>query len=377
MKPLKSLRDAFVRWAPATAGTIGLDLATERLNVVQFASDAGGPIVRAAASVPLPLPREQMLAEPARLKTLLRQTFDQHGFTGRRVVSCLPAADLRIFPVSCVAVEGRDDAAVLAEELRSRLGAELDHSVVDFLPIRADDGEPTRRDALVALASRERVLAYLSALESAGLDVRALDIGPAALARLITCVNQADVRTTFPNTLVINFGRARSHLSVIWGRRLVLDREIEFAEQALLARVSRALGVDDEMAQRLLLDKGLHADPAQGGDAAEIARTLVEVLRPDFATLVAEVNKTLIYAASRSRGRGVDQIYLLGSAGRYPGADRLMQELLSIPVEVLNPFRTFGSPMSATDLDLLRPVAGIAMACGLGLRGLESAQSHA
>jgi Tfp pilus assembly PilM family ATPase len=67
----------------------------------------------------------------------------------------------------------------------------------------------------------------------------------------------------------------------------------------------------------------------------------------------------------------VDQIYLLGSAGRYPGVDRLMQQLLSIPVEVLNPFRTFRSPIPAASLDRLMPIAGIALACGLGLRGLH------
>lgn len=372
MSPLNSLKSALSRLAPVATGAIGLDLATDRLNLVQFRGEAGSPVVRAAASLLQTMPRAQLLADPVALKALLREAFDRHGFTGRRVVSCVHASELRIFPVTASVAAGQDEAAVLAADLRARLGAEIDSAVVDYLPIRSDDAEPTRRDALVAVAPRARVMAYLEALERAGLEVCALDIGPAALARLIAHVNQADARTQYPNTLAINFGRNRSHLSVIWGQRLILDREIEFAECALLSRVTRALGVDDDMAQRLLLDKGLHADPGRSGEDAEIARTLTEVLRPEFAALVAEVNKTLIYTASRSRGRGVDQIYLLGSAGRYPGVGRLMQELLAIPVEVLNPFRTFRSPMLAADLDQLKPIAGIALACGLGLRGLRA-----
>ena len=369
MNPLKSLQGTLSRWAPAVVGAIGLDLSTERLNLVQFSGDASRPTVHAAASEPQPMPREQLLADPVALKRLLGQALDRHGFKGRRVVSCLHAAELRIFPVSYGAVAGRDDAAVLADDLRARLGAEIDSSVVDYLPIRSDEGEPTRREALVAVAPRERVLGYLGALERAGLEVCALDIGPAALARLVARVNEADAQAQHPNTLVINFGRRHSHLSVVWGRRLVLDREIEFAEQPLLERVTRALGVDDATAQRWLLDKGLHAEPGGAGEDAEIARTLVEVLRPDFTALVAEVNKTLIYTASRSRGRSVDRIYLLGSAGRYPGVDRLMQQMLSIPVEVLDPFRTFRSPLASAELDRLKPIAGIALACGLALRG--------
>lgn len=375
MSSLQRLRAGLARWrsagpaSPKGPAAIGLDLGAERLNLVQFGKDSSGPVLRAAASLPLPQAREALLSDPTALKALLRTAQAGRAFSGRRVVACLPAAELRVFPVSYTAVPGRDDDSVLATDLRARLGAELDHSVLDYLPIRTDNAEPNQRDALVALASRERVLAYVTALERAGLEVSAIDIGPAALARLIVGVNSADVRAAHPDALLINFGSSASHVSVVSGRRLLLDRPIEFAEQSLLARLTRALGVDEGMARRLLLDKGLHADPAQGGDDAEIARTLVEVLRPEFAALVAEVHKTLIYTASRNRGRGVDQIYLLGSVGRYPGADRLMQGLLSIPVEVLNPFRVFRSPLPAAELARLEPMAGIALACGLALRG--------
>ena len=371
MKSLGQLVEPLSRLVGTGRGPIGLDLSSERANMVQFGDSAAAPILCAAASIPYTVSREQLLADPKALKRLLRVAFEEHGFKGRRVMSCLPATDLRIFPVSVTVAPGQDEAAAVTADLRNRLGAELDAAVVDYMPIRGDDGEPRRRDALVAMASRECVMAYLQGLERAGLEVCALDVGPAALARLIAHVNQADARVEHPHTLALNFGRQRSHLSVVWGRRLVLDREIEFSEQAVLTRVSHALGIDEPTAQRLLLEKGLCAEPDGVPEDAEIAHTLAEVLRPDFSALVAEVNKTLIYTASRSRGRSVDQIYLLGSAGRYPGVGRLMQGHLSIPVEVLNPFRVFRSPMAAAHLDRIKPIAGIALACGLGLRGLR------
>lgn len=369
---LPSWRSLRAHLAPGMHGVIGLELASERLNMIQFGHEPSGPTILAAASLPLPLPREQMLAEPAALKSLLRQARADLGFKGRRVVSCLHASELRIFPVSVAVAPGQDDDAAFAGELGNRLGAEADQSVIDYLPIRSNDAAPTQRDALVAVAPRAQVLAYLGALERAGLEVVALDIGPAALARLTAQVNRLDARSDHPNVLAINFGRRRSYLSVIWGRRLELDREIEFAEEVLLARVQGALGVDEAMARQLLMHKGLHTETLAAGQDAELARTLAEVLRPEFAALVAEVNKTLIYTASRSRGRSVDQIYLLGSVGRYPGADRLLQGMLSIPVEVLNPFRAFRSTLPAADLERLKPIAGIALACGLALRGFPA-----
>ena len=60
---------------------------------------------------------------------------------------------------------------------------------------------------------------------------------------------------------------------------------------------------------------------------------------------------------------------MLGSVARYPGASRLMQLTLSIPVQPLNPFHAFRSPFDDAALSRLEPIAGIALACGLALRG--------
>lgn len=359
------------RFAAEASGEIGLHLSNERANLVQFENSNNGPRIRAAASLTYPCTREQLLADPRRLKALLSQARSEHDFKGRRVVSCLRAAELQIFPISYTAAEGQQEAVAILGELRERLKGALDASVIDYLPIRTEDGDNARREALVAVASRESVLRHLDLLENAGLQASAIDIGPAALARLVSFVNRTDKREQHPNALVINFGRAKSYLSVVWGRRLILDREIEFGEQVLVERVVRLLGMGEDLAVRLLQECGFRSDPAHGGNDPEMAQTLKEVLRPELSTLTAEVNKTLIYTASRSRGRSIDQIYLLGSIGRYPGIDRLILEMLAVPVEVLNPFRAFGSRLGEAELARLRPIAGIALACGLALRGFD------
>ncbi len=382
------------RLRPAPHGPIGLDLASERLNLVQFTFRPDGPALQAVASLPYPEPREAVLAQPRVLAAFVHKALRQYGFKGRRVVTCPDPGDLRFFPVTFGVAPGQDEGSALATDLRARLGAELDSAVVDYLPIRGDDADRGQRDALVVVAPGERVLQRAALLEGLGLELQALDVGPAAVARLIAQMNGADTNQAQPNTLVINFGRQRCHLSVIWGRRLMLDRQIEFSLEALLERVMSALGVDRSTADRLLQEKGLLAPSAgvpagalgdkggdQGGDEgspatndAAMARTLAEILRPDIATLVAEVNKTLIYTASRSRGRSVDRVYLLGSFGRIPGADRLLQSQLALPVAVLNPFRRLRSAAPNDLLERLQPIAGMALAAGLALRGAQAGQ---
>jgi hypothetical protein len=83
MKLPGNLLAPLTRFAAKASGEIGLDLSNERANLVQFDNSAGGPLIRAAASLPYPCPRDQLLADPRQFKALIRQARSEHAFTGR------------------------------------------------------------------------------------------------------------------------------------------------------------------------------------------------------------------------------------------------------------------------------------------------------
>lgn len=349
-------------------GPIGLEVAAERLHMVQF--DDGEPPrrVRAAVSVPFPGSRDELLADRGRFRKLVRFARARAAFHGSRVVSCLPQGELRILTLNYRKGAGQSDADAIVAELRERLKSELDEAIVDFMPIRGDRAETSERSAIVAVAQRARVMAYLALLEHAGLEPEALDIGPAALARLIGNLGDG---TRFANALLINFGQARSYVSLIWGRRLMLDRDVAFCEQRLAGRLSQVLRMSEHDILRLLLSNGFRAcDPADAL-AAEIAGAIADISRPEIATLVTEINKTLIYAASRTHGQTVEQVYLMGSVARYPGIAEHLQSLISVPVAVVNPFSVFPAASAVAKEEALDPIAGIGLATGLALRSIN------
>jgi len=352
---------------PHRCGPIGLEIATEKLHMVQFEIDSNPPSIRAAISLPYSGEREALLADPKQLKALVRRALASKPFHGRSVVSCLPASDVQTMTLSYKRGPGQSDADAIVGELRERIKAEIEQSVVDYVAIRGDDGEAAERSAIVAVADRRRVLAYLEALRAAGLDALALDIGPSALARLVSSLGHG---AHYANALLINFGRGRSYMSVMWGRRLMLDRELEFGENRLVERLAGTLNMPEASVLQLLYERGFSAPEAAGADSAlaEAVRTVCEVLRPEFATLAAEVNKTLIYTASKTRGQSVERIHLLGSVARYPGVAALLQGLVSVPVEVVNPLNVFPVRPGAAVTQDLDPIAGIGLATGLALR---------
>lgn len=349
-------------------GPIGLEIATEKLHMVQFSVGEPPPTIQAAVSLPYSGGRDALLADRKKLKALIDRARSARPFRGNTVVSSMPASDVRTISLNCQKTADQSEGEAVVKALRERLPQEIDDSVVDYIPIRGQDGESAEKSAVVAIAKRVRVVEYLDALQSAGLQVDALDIGPAALTRLVASMG-SNVR--YSNALLVNFGQERSFMSLIWGRRLMLDRDVEFGEHQLVARLAKTLDMAPALAVDLLYRHGFDtAGPRAGANDAEIARTVSEILRPEFAALAGEVSRTLIYAASKTRGQSVERIYLMGSVARYPGVAGLLEQLVSMPVEVLNPFSVYSAAPDASILAELDPIAGIGMAAGLALRGL-------
>ena len=87
--------------------------------------------------------------------------------------------------------------------------------------------------------------------------------------------------------------------------------------------------------------------------------------------MAEQVSNALVYAASRTRGESVELVYLLGPVSRWPGADRLLGELVSAPVRTLDP--TAGLRGGDSDAGSAAN-ADLAVAAGLAFRGMKAVE---
>jgi len=364
------LRTLFGRAAGArSCAPIGVDFAAERLNMLQIdeAEQDGMPLVRAAASLPYPVERARLMDDPRALKAFVREALSAGGFAGTRVVAALAPSEVRILPLTVHLAAGQSEQQAVAKVVRDQLGAAAADSVVDYYQVRSVDAASPEKQVLAAVASGAHVHAYLDTLRGAGLDPVALDIGPAAIARLLAAM-QVDYEHS---VLLVNFGIHKSFLTVIWGRRLMLDREVDFGKAQLVDKLARALGLAPDIAEALLREHGVgsvaRTAQVEAGSQADIGRTIREILYQEFSALAEELVRTQVYVASRTRGSTLSQVYLNGSVARYPHIRERMEELAHLPVEVLDPLRIFSTAPSFT------PGAAvsqwIALAAGLALRG--------
>ncbi len=298
---------------------------------------------------------------------LLRKALVSGGFKGRKVVSAMPHGKVRIHSVTYRPTRDRTDAEEIVHLMAERLESSLAEHVLDFLPVRdaTSDGE---RLALVIVSRRDEVIAYLELLRQAGLEVAALEIGPAAIRRLVCAMSPAGDPE---NVLVINAGDRASFMTMVSGRRLLFDQEIDFGERKLLDLVAGSLDMPASMVRDLVVGGGLGG--ASGTTLAEvdISGAIVEILRPELKKLVAEIERAFLYATSETRGGGIRRVYLVGSIARWPGADRHLSMLAGMPVT------SIPDPLAAlTQTDGVnlpqRVIPEIAVATGLALRDVDA-----
>ena len=360
----------------AKANPIGLDFGREKLNMVQVDFNGNRPMIRAACSDYHNSNIESFISEPKTLQPFLKSALKNHSFKGRKVVSSMPSSQLKLLFLNYRCNHSENESEALLAALNDRIGNEINDSIIDYIPINPDAGEHIERIALVAVAKQRDVEAYLDLLSQCGLEVIALEIGPLAIKRLISLMSKQD---DTQKTLTLNFGTEKSYLTVLWEGNILLDREINFGMNSVLKFASEGLEIKPEAALNLLHQYGLSNTDTENDEDQfnpdfidnDIRFAINEILKPPFINLASEIRDVLVYVASETRGGAIEQIYLLGSLARLSGIDQLIDAQLSIPVRTIDPFYGIDVRTPETTLNDLGPLAGIAVATGLALRGSQ------
>ncbi len=363
------------RSAAVKIGPIGVDIALEAIHLVQLeAAENCMPVVRAKASLAINGSRNDLLQQPHQFRSMIKRALASDRFQGNKAVLALPSVMFRTVSINYkLAGAEKNEAAAILRVMKDRLDGDLSDYVLDYLPVRGRSKNDEKL-ALVAVSEREPVVSYLELARKAGLDVTALEIGPLAISRLTSALSKEDDSSTI---LVVNSGQRASYLTLICGNDLLFDQEVAIGEQSLVQHICETLDMDEDTARHLLSRTGVYPGDHDDSisdviDATGLVNTLSEILKPQFMKLVEEIKRAFLYAASETRGRGVTQVYLLGSIARWPGSEQMLSQLSGSKVsKIPDPLALFPSGRNDTASTVGHSAPEIAVATGLALRGMK------
>ena len=355
------LRDKDAAGKPASVGHIGIDIRHEGINLAQMQRFADGQVaVKAHASIAADAVNGSLLDSPGRLKKLLSEAMRSANFQGRKVVAAMDSQHVKLIPLTYTNKQQGAEAAI-AKLLQDRVEGDSDNYVIDYLPVRSESQEGEQM-ALVALADRKDVTAFLDVLNEAGLDIEALDIRPAALTRLVEAIS---IASDYETILVITFGENKTFLTIISGRRLLFDQEVQFGEKQLLEQMASALEMNVGEVKELFYRHGFKSSDD------EFADMLLDIAKPLFMQLIDEISRVIVFIASETRGRPVSNVYLCGSMTSVSGIDNLLADILDLPVKSMyEEYRELFRQSAANGQQSGQPLPGMVIAAGLALRGM-------
>lgn len=370
------IRQLFTRLKPRLMreqrGAIGVNLSLQRLHMVQLRKNIDGQIcLHGRVSLDYPGNREELLAAPRELRQLINRGLTAGRFEGRRAVLGMPSDAFRTMPITYRAQSQVPDDQVIARLMTERLDGDINDYVIDYIPVRAPAPDADKL-AIVAVSPRVQVLKYLESMRAAGLVVDALEISPIAIRRLINALPSS----SSDMILILNTGSSKSYLTMLSGRRLLMDQPIEFCESRLLETLATTLDMTAASAWDMVQRTGIH--PHSGAVLAGhrvgetgIFNTLLEILKPEFLRLGEEIDRAFMYAAAQTRGGGDARICLFGSLAHWSGVDQVLADLTHLPISTLpNPLYSFGDDGDITGYSGAMAEPEFAVASGLALKGL-------
>ena len=366
-------------------GAIGIEFARDSMHMVQLNKSSNDDIsAQASLSIEYPESFENYLYNPAELKPLLKSQLKETNFRGKKIVTAMPGSEISIFSLNYEIKPSITDDAAIAHALKDRIDGDLSSYVVDKIPVRRREDENSAL-AIVALAEKRKVIDYLECLRKSGFIVDALEIGPSAIQRLISTLHSGK---EYESVLTINFGGDKSYLSIISGRRLLFDEQLDFGEDVLLDALSQLLDLDRDQIRFQIEQVGLASSSTSSIAGSDISQTFAHIVKRSFGGMVEHIKRALLYSVAESRGKPVSRIYMVGSIARWRGADKLLENLLGMPVSIIpDPLALFDQPAATVDKVDLDSVqlnkfnhASVnaqrspeqAVATGLALRGLSN-----
>jgi type IV pilus assembly protein PilM len=383
--------------------SIGIDLGTHSVKVVQLSNFGNGTRLERAALVRLRgdgSSEEQRNEESVRALRSLVSSFNVRKST---IVTALPGQDTFIrylrFP------------KMPPEELKSSIELEADQNLpYDLAEVSTDSvvleeiterGETIMKILLVA-AKNEMINKTLDLLRSVGIAANILGITTLAIADAFEMNRGFKPGET---VALINVGASSTNIHFCRDGVSNFTRDISRGGRDLTSAVQKLLKVSYEEAERLKFNYArshrgkaepinvppeipasenddFSLDPAEADSVADEptepmgkqktddASRLLNAARPALNRLIGEIRRSIDYYEKQLYEKNVGRLVLSGGTAMFPGLDQSLADATGVPVEIVDPVRSVTVSEGSADVrDLIENRAQFNVAVGLAARG--------
>jgi len=276
------------------------------------------------------------------------------GLKQKRVVFSLPENEVvsRLIPLP--AMKESEIKAALRFEAETFVPYPLEEVQLDYETVSKD--ETGKMFVFAVAAKTELVDKYLKLLKLSKLNPVAVETQAVALVRSIQHSTELD-----RSIMLIDLGDKFSDVVVFKDRKIFMTRVVSVGGESFTRAISVGLGLDMTSAEEY--------KKAYGMSEGELEGKIKQAVLPVFSSLADEIRKAII-SHRDEWGETVDLIILSGGGANMPGLSEELVRILSVEVQIIQPFLRIDTSKVVLPIDLNRDACRFALAAGLALRNI-------
>lgn len=363
--------------------SIGLDIGSSAIKLVQLQESKSGIALHKAGSAPTP--REAVkggvVVDPLAVAKAVQSLLEALQVEKATVAGGIAGPTVVVREVPLPSMSDRQLRKSIQWEARNYISFPVEDSVVEFQVLdRPTTDEGGQMRVMLVAAPRDMVDSQVEAIELAGLDLAAVEIQPFASMRGILAGN-GQLQGSGDTTAVLGIGATYTEITIMKDEQFVLTRMIPIAGEAFTEAIKNALDIDTEQANQLkettMQVVSSEEERATLDPATQQASRSIEPLLDE---LIREVRRSLAYHDYQQQSPdagsgelGVNRILLSGGSAKLPRISEYFQAQLGVPVEVVNVFGASDLQAQGVNQDYLQSHAPVLLVgTGLALRETRS-----
>jgi len=343
---------------------VGLDIGSSSLKLVEILGNKGSYNMNRFLEVPLSkgIIVDGAVVDIDALAEELSRLFKNSGCKKKSIVTSLSGHSVIIKKATFPIMNAPDLKETIHDEASKYLPFDDMNDVnFDFQVLGKNANNPNMNDVIIVAAKKEIIEGYAEAIELLGMSLAIMDVDSFALETMYQENYDYEEKDV---VVIVNIGASITSLNVLRNAASIFTRDFSLGGNMITEAIQSQYGVSGEEAEKIKL----HGPEGDENATGEFFRnTLLSLADP----LCAEIERSIDYFRSTYSDEDIKMILLAGGGANIPGIVNDLSQRLSVPVEIINPFKKITYNRKTMDDDYIKEIAPIAaVAVGLALRKL-------
>jgi len=339
---------------------IGIDVGSTSIKLVQLRESKGGYEVDSMGIAALPPEAivDNTLMDSSAVADCIRSLVE--GLAVRKVreaASSISGNSVIIRKVQMPAATDEELESEILWESEQYIPFDIQDVNVDFQILPQGDDDPSRMNVLLVASKKDIINDYQSVFAEAGLKLVVVDVDAFAVQNAFEMNYDVSPEDVFA---LINIGANMMNITVVKGGVSLFNRDVQMGGSLYTEEIQKKLGTSADEADRMKVSAG----PGS-------SESLLEAIGKINDTIALEVRRSLDFYNSSALEGKISGLYLAGGGSKTLNLAETIGERLSLPVEIVDPFRKIKWDEKKFEPDFVAELSPImCVAVGLAARRL-------